>query len=405
MIRNIPKILEDLSKNSSILKKKKILEETKCDALKYIFKQAYDPFINFGTVKIDISDLKYDEKRIVNEGWWLELTYLLKKLETRHITGNLAREIIKGFLDKSPKKWADLVLKILKKDLRIGAGSKIINSVYPNLFPEDLCMAAMKYDKDRIKFPVYADTKLDGVRCIVDMTEKKIFSRNGKEFKNYPSIMKELEQLNLNNEFKIDGEIVMGHFQDLMRTVSRKEEGIELAKDAVYNIFDIIIENKTFQERLLILDKIKEEIKENDLKHLKVIKGKKIENEKELLEFYEEQLENGFEGIMIKNLDGQYEYKRSYNWMKMKPEDSEDLPIIRVEEGTGKYKNLLGAVVCVLPNKTKVNVGSGFNDEERIEYWNKRTELIGQIIEVKYQEKTKDGSLRFPVFVRFRKDK
>ena len=403
-IQDIPKVLENLSENSSILKKKKILEETKCDALKYIFKQAYDPFINFGTVKIDISDLKYDEKRIINEEWWLELTYLLKKLEARHITGNLAREIIKRFLDKSPKKWADLVLKILKKDLRIGAGSKIINSIYPNLFPEDLCMAAMKYDSKRVSYPVYADSKLDGIRCITLIDDDiKLLSRNGRGFKNYPFIAEEIKKLECMN-LKLDGEIVMGHFQDLMRTVSRKEEGIELAKDAVYNIFDVIIENKTFRERLLVLDEIKEKIKENNLKHLKVIIGKKIANEKELLEFYEEQLENGFEGIMIKNLDVQYEFKRSYNWMKMKPTESLDLEVIRVEEGSGKYKNLLGAVVCVLPNGSEVSCGSGFTDEEREKYWDKRKELIGQIVEIKYQEKTMDGSLRFPVFVKFRPD-
>ncbi len=53
----------------------------------------------------------------------------------------------------------------------------------------------------------------------------------------------------------------MGHFQDLMRTVSRKEDGIELAKDAVYNIFDTAETDKTFEERLKSLDEIEKIIK------------------------------------------------------------------------------------------------------------------------------------------------
>lgn len=401
--QDIPEILKRLSDVSSTNEKKRILTETKSDVLKYIFKQAYDPFINFGVHKVDHSGLTFAKKQPVL--WLIDCIKLLGLLSRRELTGNAAKAKIMVFMSHSTKEYAELFLNILKKDLRIGAGATLINYVYPKLFPEDFCMAAHKFEAKRVSFPVYADTKLDGVRCIADLEKKKIFSRNGKEFKNYPSIMKELEQLNLSNDFKIDGEIVMGHFQDLMRTVSRKEEGIELAKDAVYNIFDVIIENKNFQERLLVLDDIKEKIKENNLKHLKVIKGKKIENEKELLEFYEEQLENGFEGIMVKNLDGQYEYKRSYAWQKMKPEDSEDLPIIRVEEGTGKYKNSLGSFVCLIKNIGEVNVGSGFTDEERTKYWKRKSELPGQMVEVKYQEKTKDGSLRFPVFMRFRSDK
>jgi len=76
-----------------------------------------------------------------------------------------------------------------------------------------------------------------------------------------------------------------------------------------------------------------------------------------------------------------------------------------VIEGTGKYVGQLGAVECLLQNKQIVRVGSGFKDDERTKLWERASELPGQYIEVKYQEKTKDGSLRFPVFLRFRKDK
>lgn len=404
-LKNIPEILEKLSKTSSINEKKKILEETKSKELEFIFESTYNIFKNYGIVKIDISDLKYNENKIIDDNWLANLKNLLYQLENREITGNEARNEIKKFINNSPKIWANLVLKILKKDLRIGASTSIINKVYSNLFLEDICMAAMKYDKKRITYPVYVDTKLDGIRCIVDINKEKLFSRNGKEFKNYPFIMKELKELNLHTNSRIDGEIIMGDFQNIMRTVSRKDEGVKLAKDAIYNIFDLIIMNKKFQERLYFLNKIKQKIKEKKLKHLKVVKGIKIENEKELLKFYAEQLKNNYEGIIIKNLDSFYEYKRSYAWMKMKSEKTEDLIIQSVKEGTGKYKNNLGALICILPKIGFVNVGSGFTDEERKKYWKKKNELLGEYVEVKYQEKTKDGSLRFPVFMRFRQDK
>ena len=403
-IGNIPEILYRIGDIGSTNEKKRILEETKSNYFKFIFKQAYDPFINYGTVKIDTSDVEYEQDVRIDRNWFEDLEDLLNQLENRELTGNTAREEVKLFISRYPESWGRLVLNILKKDLRIGAGKRLINKVYPKLFPEDICMSAMKYDTKRVSFPVYADIKLDGIRCIADMSKKKLVSRNGKEFKNYPFILKELEQLS-NEVTKIDGEIVMGHFQDLMRTLSRKEDGIELAKDAVYNIFDVIVDDTELSGRLHILDQLQKEINEKNLTHLKIIKGTEISTEPQLLDFYNNQLADGHEGIMIKKLDGLYEFKRSYSWMKMKPEESEDLTILRVERGTGKYENLLGAIVCMLPNGGEVNVGSGFKDDERKKYWDKKEELPGMVAEVKYQEKTKDGSLRFPVFIRFRPDK
>src|SRR3990167_1767535 len=268
IMQDIPDILESLSNVSSSNEKKRILEETKSEDLKYIFKQAYDPFINFGTVKVDVSGIKYDEKRKVDSKWYVELNKLLYKLEKRELTGNHARDEIRKFMERSPEKWADIVLKILKKDLRIGAGKRLINHVYKNLFSEDFCMAAMKFDKKRFSYPVYADIKLDGVRCIADIKDENVnlFSRNGRLFKNYPFIAEEIKELDLTEGTKLDGEITSSHFQELMRTVSRKEGGIELAKDAVYNIFDIIKENEIFADRLeYFIQKLEKEIEEKKL--------------------------------------------------------------------------------------------------------------------------------------------
>ena len=85
------------------------------------------------------------------------------------------------------------------------------------------------------------------------------------------------------------------------------------------------------------------------------------------------------------------------------------LEIIDVEEGTGKNVGRLGAFVCSGTDDGKlitVNVGSGFTDEQRIEFWNGRNTLPGQIVEVRADAITQnqDGSysLRFPRFLRFR---
>ncbi len=406
MIQNIPEILKRIASTNSSIEKKKILEETKSGLLAQIFKQAYDPFLTFGTVKIDTSKIDYNNFRDVDKEWFEELFDLLHRLEKREITGNEARYLIESFMDDTPEQWAIIIPNILKKDLRIGAGAKLINKVYANLLPESICMAAQKYDKKRVTYPVYADVKLDGVRCIAYLDDDvKLISRNGKAFKNYPFIAEELKMLGLPLKTKLDGEIISESFQSLMRTVSRKKGGIELAKDAVYNVFDVFMENTPFKRRLEVLEKLKMKIAVHKLKHVQVITGLYITNEKELEAYYLIQLARKKEGIMIKDIEGMYEFKRSYAWQKMKPEETEDLVIKSVLVGTGKYSNSLGAFVCILPGIGEVNVGSGFTDPEREEFWLKRKDLCGKMIEVKFQEKTRDGSLRFPVFMRFRPDK
>jgi len=403
-MNNVTHTLTLLRATNSSTEKKKILEENKSDLLAKIFIQAYDPFITFGISKIDASDVIYSDKG--HDEWWEMYFDLLNNLSKRVLTGHAARDAIKELLALNTKEGGEILLQTLKKDLRMGGGVRLINKVYENLLPEDFCMSANKYDKKRVEYPVYADTKLDGVRCIAVIGSPTVlFSRNGKEFTNYTTIEAELGQLGLKEGTRLDGEITMGHFQDLMKTVSRRDEGIELAKDAVYNIFDVPESDKTFIERHAKLMQLDTLIKKLGLTHVKVIEGQWIASDEELDAFYKAQLDKGQEGAMIKTGDGLYEFKRGWGWQKMKPEHSDDLEIIGTEEGRGKYERQLGVFVCRLENGGEVRVGSGLKDEEREELWNRREELIGQIVEVKYQEKTKDGSLRFPIFIKFRPDK
>jgi DNA ligase-1 len=131
--------------------------------------------------------------------------------------------------------------------------------------------------------------------------------------------------------------------------------------------------------------------------------------ELEFKQYNKDAIEAGFEGIMIKSVDAPYECKRSVSWLKMKPFIEVSLEITNVEEGTGKNVGRLGALVCSGNDDGRdigVNVGSGFTDNDRIEFWNNRDNLNRQIVEVRADAVTQnqDGtySLRFPRFLRFR---
>jgi DNA ligase-1 len=97
------------------------------------------------------------------------------------------------------------------------------------------------------------------------------------------------------------------------------------------------------------------------------------------------------------------------SWLKLKPFIEVSLGVDDVEEGTGRNQGRLGALVCSGiddQREIRVNVGSGFSDADRTEFYSNRNNLIGQIVEVRADAITRnqDGtySLRFPRFIKFR---
>ena len=114
---------------------------------------------------------------------------------------------------------------------------------------------------------------------------------------------------------------------------------------------------------------------------------------------------------MIKDVDAKYECKRSASWLKQKPFIEVSLTITGVEEGTGRNEGRLGAIICEGVDDGKrivVNVGSGFSDDQRSEFWVDKETMVGQVVEVRADAATRSQdsediwSLRFPRFIRFR---
>jgi DNA ligase-1 len=92
--------------------------------------------------------------------------------------------------------------------------------------------------------------------------------------------------------------------------------------------------------------------------------------------------------------------------MKIKEERSVDFPVIEAYEGTGKYTGMLGGFKVQNPDTQVItNVGGGYSDAERKEFWDNRDSYYGRTMEVKYQYETSKGSLRHPTFKIFRIDK
>jgi DNA ligase-1 len=143
----------------------------------------------------------------------------------------------------------------------------------------------------------------------------------------------------------------------------------------------------------------------SQLKHVGVVERQIVPASYPIIkELHDKCVSEGHEGVMIKDLDAPYRFGRGYEVMKLKDFHDADVKIIRVEEGTGKFKGMCGSLVVDYKG-IEVGVGSGLDDQLRHEIWKSPEMFAGRTIEVRYQEVTPDGSLRFPIFICFRNDR
>jgi DNA ligase-1 len=113
---------------------------------------------------------------------------------------------------------------------------------------------------------------------------------------------------------------------------------------------------------------------------------------------------------MIKDIDAPYECKRTHAWLKAKPFIEITLKVVDVEEGTGRNTGKLGAIIVEGEDdgyNYHLNCGSGFTDDQRNNFWIDRANVIGSLVEIRADARTKSQdsetySLRFPRFKTFR---
>jgi len=425
-------IIQRLEADNSRLAKEAILAEAMGEGLDEFFegvRMCLDKLYVFGVKQVPI---KEDEG---GQGLsWDNFKELADSLYRRRITGHDARDAIKLAMDVATQtQWNDFYRRILIKDLRCGVSEKTVNTVSKKAkkaqyaVPVFECMLAhdgANHEK-KVSGKKLLEKKLDGVRCltVVDYEARTVtmYTRNGKELVNFPHIVKAFED-NIDNfarSYVFDGEVMSNSFQELMKQVHRKDN-VESA-DAVLNLFDIVplVEFKAGKS-VMGQRRRSNFLKANfskifaDAGCITIVPQIEVDldtlvGEVEFQDFNKQMVEEGYEGIMIKDVDAAYECKRSVSWLKQKPFIEVSLTVTAVEEGTGRNVDKLGALVCEGEDDGKtitVNVGSGFTDINRDEFWAARDTLSGQIVEVRADAITQnqDGtySLRFPRFLRFR---
>lgn len=267
------------------------------------------------------------------------------------------------------------------------------------------CMLAAQFEEKRIQeWPVIVEPKHDGIRTLVVCGDGniKFLTRNANHL---PSIQhledhflrwKDGSLLVFDGECTVEGET----FTDgsgLLRRLSEK------ADKAILTLFDVQKVGDVNDRRAFI---------ESYFPHGPIHLTQQLlaNSVEEIRAIYKRYRAAGHEGAIIKIPSSTYMFRRHWSWMKMKAVETYEVTIYDIYEGKGKYVGMMGGFWC----KTEtgiVKVGGGWDDAQRQKMWERwhygdfHDGLMGAVIEITGQEKSKKGSVRHPNFVKFRDDK
>ena len=279
----------------------------------------------------------------------------------------------------------------------------------------------------KIKFPCYASPKLDGIRCVVK--DGKPLSRTLKLIRN-TFLQNAIDWRTLNG---LDGELIVGAptANDCMQATTSGVMSVGGEPAFMFYVFDFWnMPDMPYNERYLALKEDAENglIRQN--KYVTVVEHIIVNNEEELLAFETDCLAQGYEGVMLRSLDGGYKYGRSTaregTLLKVKRFEDGEAQVVGVNplmhnaneatvdnlgrtERSHSQENLipmelLGALDVVdCATGVAFSIGTGFDLAQRNQLWDDKESLLGKV--VKYKHFANAGvkvAPRFPTFLGFR---
>ena len=452
----ILEIIKELRQDSSLNYKKDILRKySDYVPFQEFLVYVYNPRVNFFLKKLpDVISYGHGDHSIT------EMYSLLEQLKQREITGNQAQEVVREYLLNTNQVIRELFELVIGRDIRAGVGVGIINEVYKGLVEDTFYQRCSKLDEktlerfDTIPNGFLTQDKLDGLFSYITKVNNTVTmltragtawtSDNLKEdmlkcsdgvYIGEALIYKEGKPLDrktgngLINKFikrettleslqnKIDtvlnsGRYLTGKNLKISEEIKQKEqEFTEIDKALHFVIWDSLTLEE-FEEGISTrpyIERFGEAIKATFMtSKLKPVSSYRVYSMKEAQAIADDFISEGGEGAIVKKLDTIWKDGTSKDMLKIKAVLDADLVCVDVEEGSGKYKGKVGALVLETScGRLRVKVGTGLNDLDRAKPFDY---YIGKVIEIQYNEFIKSkskstDSLFLPRFVEVREDK
>lgn len=279
-------------------------------------------------------------------------------------------------------------------------------------------MLAVEADFNKLRYPVFTQPKLDGIRVIVK--DGIVYSRSLKAIpnKHVQSLFGHLQGL--------DGELIVGNptAQDVFQKTTSGVMSKDGEPDVTLYAFDVWDKpTSIFEMRQQCL-----RLKCCEESDIELVPYECIHTYKELLAYADTQISTGYEGIMLRNPYAPYKYGRATNntqeLLKYKLFEDSEFECVGVEElmhnenelkldelGYAerssckeglKPSGMLGALILKWKDGETFKVGTGFTEQQRKDIFAEKdsdNSIIGKLIKVKYQASGMKDKPRFPSFV------
>lgn len=437
--------LDEIRSTKSRTEKDEVLESIlaseNADLMKAIAAFVYDPYRKvYVKVSEDVLAFADDSLNLASDAdCWGQFTVLLRKLEHRAITGHEARRQVAVFLESVDPDYHEWFVAILNKDLKIGVGRKIIEKHIPDVAPKFEVQLCPSKQWDGFTVPPggwMVLPKIDGIRGIIgpfgDDPDGPLhgyvaLSRNGLPLYNTEHIVTELSLYGAGFYVKngvwpvFDGEFYT-HGWELSSSITSTQTKHPEAERLQYHVFDIV----TYPEWIRGQCKAEAHFRDVLLGDTLPVPGGPIVHVPSIITVDPEEaklitqayVEDGYEGAVLKGVHSLYEFKRSKAWMKFKPFEDADLPVVGLDlgwldsqgqmyedgdpraAGTRAVRSLIVDI-----NGVKTHVGSGLTHDQRKDFCAHPEKVVGKTATVRYQRVSEDGRLIFPRFRGVRLDK
>lgn len=255
---------------------------------------------------------------------------------------------------------------------------------------------------------VMLSPKLDGVRCYI--TKDGAFSRENNQFVTTKSIEKELEYFfDLYPDAILDGELynheLKEDFNAIISLVKKtknisKKDWKRIESLLQFHIFDIAGSFDKYDENSPYFARrnwLEDQIEENG--RIKFVENKysvtfslDLEDEENTAtKFFNQCIELGYEGIMVRHSGMSYERKRTHNLLKIKEFETEEFEIVDIIEGKGNRSGMFGKFVLKLPNGETFKANARGSYEYYKQIWDNQSEYIGKMATHRFMNYTPDG--------------
>lgn len=449
----IKEIFNEIANESSTIKKGEIIAKYKDNEL--FVKVLY--MANSKRVKFYIKQIPEYEKRSTENSIFKDresdLFWALEQLErfsSREKTGHEAISYLKFILETIEADSAYIIERVIEKDCKIGYGTRNINKIIPDLIEKTGYMGCKPYTKEGIlkllaKGECTSDEKMDGryMNAVIQGGELDPESRQGE-----PTILEDnvlFEELRSLPDCVLNGELTMvgypryisnGIISSLISISEKRAEGKDVTKELEkfekkhlpfnealrrirYTAWDMLTLDEYFTRKCkrpyrVRKAKLIELLKGTDTKAyqtITVVESRIVKTLKDVMDHFNEVVERGGEGTVVKSLDGLWvDSKPSYQ-IKVKKEMNLDLRIIGFNYGTKGTKNefVISSLNCQSEDGLLITSPGGM-DEDTMEYVTENQDkLLGTIEEMKCSGLSKDSkgnySTLHPRHSKFRDDK